>query len=284
MLRGGGLIWVSSGRPAARQALNWFSSCLPPRFAPGSNMARKPALRNTTEPDSGDGSAAAPASTATTRASAVYEQLRSDITHGALAPGSKLRVEAMGARYGVGASPLREALNRLSAEGLVDRTDQRGFSVAPLQWSELPTLTRSRVQLETLALRESIEARDPAWEEALVLQVHRLSRTPRSLSADHYVPNPAWEALHRDFHRGLLARCPSRWLRGFCDSLADEAYRFRQVAAGRSFSSRNEHAEHVALFEAAIDGRSDDAVRLLTEHYTRTSALVARQARASGKA
>ena len=240
-------------------------------------MGRKPAL----DPLPVDGQAQ-PAGT--TRASAVCEQLRADIRQGVLAPGSRLRVEAMRERYGVGASPLREALNRLSAEGLVARSDQRGFSVAPLQWSELPTLTRNRVQLESLALRESIQARDAQWEDQLVLLVHRLSRTPRSLSAEAYQPNPAWEAVHREFHRTLLARCPSRWLRGFCDSLADEAYRFRQVAAGVSFSSRNEHAEHVAIFQAAIDGRADDAVRLLEAHYERTSSVVASQARARGHA
>lgn len=237
-------------------------------------MARKPALT----PDSADTTAA------TTRASAVYAQLRADISHGVLEPGSKLRVEAMGKRYGVGASPLREALSRLSAEGLVDRTDQRGFSVAALKWDELTTLTRSRVQLESLALRDSVAARDSAWEDQLVLLVHRLSRTPRSLSAAHYEPNPAWESLHSEFHRALLARCPSRWLRGFCDTLAEEAYRFRQVAAGKHFGKRNVQAEHTAIFEAAIAGDADLAVKLLTEHYTKTSTLVATQARRHGHA
>jgi DNA-binding GntR family transcriptional regulator len=241
-------------------------------------MARKPALTPTEVPRWPDGAVA------TTRASSVYAQLRDDIAHGALEPGSRLRVEAMCQRYAVGASPLREALSRLSAEGLVDRTDQRGFSVAPLKWDELPILTHNRVQLETLALRESIAARDAAWEDQLVLLVHRLSRTPRSLSDTHYEPNPAWEALHRDFHRALLARCPSRWLRGFCDTLAEEAYRFRQLAAGKSFTKRNEHAEHTAIFEAAIAGHADEAVRLLAEHYTRTSRLVATQARQRGHA
>lgn len=235
-------------------------------------MARKPPLTAT----SADGVAGA------TRASAVYERLHDDITHGVLEPGSKLRVSAMGARYGVGASPLREALSRLSAEGLVARTDQRGFSVAALSWEELPILTRNRVQLESLALSESIEHRDADWEHELALLVHRLSRTSRSLATDHYVPNPEWEALHRDFHRGLLMRCPSRWLKMFCVTLTDEAYRFRQLAAGKVFSSRNEHAEHVAIFEAAINGRTDEAVRLLGEHYTRTTSVVASQARELG--
>jgi DNA-binding GntR family transcriptional regulator len=235
-------------------------------------MARKHALSD----ESPDGRPV------TTRAGAVYESLRADITHGVLRPGSKLRVEAMCTRYGVGASPLREALSRLSAEGLVERSEQRGFNVAALRWDELAILTRNRVQLESLALREAIEARDAAWEDSLVLLVHRLSRTPRSLAADRFVPNLAWEALHRDFHRSLLARCPSPWLLGFCDTLADAAYRFRQLAANRSFSSRNEHEEHVAIFTAALEGRADDAVRLLAEHYARTASAVAAQAREMG--
>ena len=234
-------------------------------------MARKPPL-----PPSADGSAGI------TRASAVYAQLRADITHGVLQPGSKLRVEAMCQRYNVGASPLREALSRLSSEGLVDRTEQRGFNVAALKWDELPILTNSRAQIESLALRESINARDTGWEHELVLLVHQLSRSPRSLKQDVYIPNPEWEALHGEFHKVLLARCPSRWMRGFCDSLADEAYRFRQVAAGQNFSSRNEHAEHVAIFEAAIAGNADEAVKLLVKHYTRTATLVASQAKEGG--
>jgi GntR family transcriptional regulator, carbon starvation induced regulator len=199
-----------------------------------------------------------------TRSSAVYEQLRADISHGVLEPGSKLKVEAMCTRYGVGASPLREALSRLSAEGLVD---------------ELPTLTQNRVQLESLALRESIDRRDPALEDELAVLVHRLSRTPRSLSSDSYVVNPTWEGLHREFHRALLSRCPSRWLRAFCASLAEESYRFRQVAAGKAFTSRDEHAEHVAIFEAVIEGRTDDALRALEVHYFRTASVVADQVR-----
>lgn len=150
--------------------------------------------------------------------------------------------------------------------------------MAPLNWEELPTLTRNRVQLESLALDESIARRDAEWEHELALLVHRLSRTPRSLAEDHYVPNLEGEKLHRDFHRTLLARCPSRWLKMFCETLTDEAYRFRQLAAGKVFSSRNEHAEHVAVFDAAINGRTDEAIRLLGEHYTRTTQVVSSQA------
>ena len=230
-------------------------------------MPRKPALANQTLDATG-----------TTRASAVYDALRSDILHGGFKPDDKLKVDLVSTRYGVGASPVREALNRLSAEGLVTRNDQRGFSVAALRWDDLATLTSTRCQVEAIALGESIAARQPAWEDALALLVHRLSRTPRSLADSHFVPNPEWEALHRQFHDQLLANCPSRWLRDFCASLSTEAYRYRQLAASRNFSSRNEHAEHLALFHAAIEGRADDAVQLLTDHYRRTSKSVSENA------
>ncbi len=228
-------------------------------------MARKPALP---AQDSGEGNTM-------TRATAVYERLRADISDGLLAPGSKLRVEAVSKRYGVGASPLREALSRLSAEGLVLRNDQRGFSVAPLDWAELPLLTDTRVRLESLALRDAVAARSSEWEERLVVLLHRLGRTPRSLSSETHQPNPVWESLHREFHQALLSPCPSRWLRSFCDQLADEAYRLRQVAAGHGASKRNVHAEHLAIFEAAIAGRAEDAVAHLTRHYRTTAQMVA---------
>lgn len=230
-------------------------------------MSRKPALPTLS------------AASGTTRASAVYDAMRADILHGVFKPGEKLKVEAVGSRYGVGASPVREALNRLSAERMVARSDQRGFSVAPLQWDELEVLTQTRCDIESLCLRQSIECRTPEWEDALVLLLHKLSRTPRSLASGHYVPNPAWETLHREFHAQLLANCPSRWLRDFCASLTNEAYRYRQIAATRNFSSRNEHAEHTALFNAAIEGKADEAVRCLTDHYRKTSASVLKNAK-----
>ena len=91
----------------------------------------------------------------TTLASAAYERLRRDIRIGRLAPGEKLRIDALRAIYEIGASPLREALNRLSAEGLVVQEDQRGFRVPPVSIEDLLELTRTRCWLNEIALRES---------------------------------------------------------------------------------------------------------------------------------
>ena len=81
-------------------------------------------------------------SAAITRTSAVYEQLRREIIQGTLLPGEKLRIEVLRTRYKVGGTPLREALNRLSTEGLVTQFEQRGFRVTPVSADDLLELTR----------------------------------------------------------------------------------------------------------------------------------------------
>src|SRR6476620_9130581 len=79
-----------------------------------------------------------------TLASDVYERLRRDLIQGSIQPNLPLRIETMRDRYGVGASPIREALNRLASEGLIDQIDKRGFRTWPLTLAELDELTRTR--------------------------------------------------------------------------------------------------------------------------------------------
>ncbi|MBT9487940.1 MAG: GntR family transcriptional regulator [Rubrivivax sp.] len=209
-----------------------------------------------------------------TRATSLYDQLRSDLLGGALEPGSKLAIEALAERYETSATPLREALNRLVADGLVERREQRGFVVAGISADDLAEITQTRVWLEEIALRESIAAQSTAWEENLVLAHHRLARTPRSLSAEQFVDNPDWEPLHRAFHRALIAGCGSRWLLGFCEQLADQHHRYRRLSAPRAFSKRGVKTEHQQLVEAALAGRAAAAVALLRAHFQRTEKII----------
>lgn len=209
-----------------------------------------------------------------TRATSVYDQLRADLVGGVLEPGSKLAIESLAERYATGATPLREALNRLIADGLVERREQRGFAVAGISAADLVEITKTRCWLEEIALRESIAAHTTEWEEALVLAHHRLAKTPRSLSPTSFEDNPAWEPLHRAFHRALIAGCGSRWLLGFCDQLADQHHRYRRLSAPRAFHKRGVRNEHQQLVEAALGGRADEAAGLLRAHFERTAKII----------
>lgn len=212
--------------------------------------------------------------TSGTLASAVTERLRADILSGRLPPGGKLKIEDMSKRYVSGTSPVREALNRLAAEGLVQQTDQRGFRAAPVDLDDLRELIAARVAIESIALERSIAARDTVWEEALVLAYWRLSRTPRSIAQSGFETNPDWEARHSEFHAALIANCGSRYLSRYAGELRQRADRYRQLAAARSYPVRQVDDEHKAILDAAIEGRVQEASALLTEHYTRTLGII----------
>ena len=117
-----------------------------------------------------------------TLASAVYDRLLEDILNGKLEPGLKLRLQVLNAHYKVGNSPLREALNRLSENGMVVHEENKGFRVAPASEEELKELIHTRCMLEEIALRESISNGDELWEEDLVLafreQLGRMQEEP----------------------------------------------------------------------------------------------------------
>lgn len=204
-----------------------------------------------------------------------YDRIRRDILVGERLPGEKLLIEAVSERYEIGTVPVREALNRLSAEGLVVRESNRGFSVAGLSLDELEELVGTRVQLEGLALRASIERGNDAWEERLVLSYHRLARTNRMLppEAGRERISDEWEPRHREFHLALLDACGSRWLLGFCSTMMDHAVRYRNVSMNaQPGTPRREGAtaEHEAILNATLDRNADLACALLAQHYRAT--------------
>jgi GntR family carbon starvation induced transcriptional regulator len=201
-------------------------------------------------------------------------RIRRDILNGELFPGDKLQIEAISERYGIGMAPVREALNRLSSEGLVERKSQRGFFVAEISMTSLEELVKTRIWLESLALRESILHGDEEWEEQIVLSYHRLARTNRRLPAEAGRElSEEWELRHKEFHMLLLDRCGSGWLLGFCSTMMDQAVRYRSLSMNVHPSllrREGASAEHEGLLNAAIDRDADRACRLLAEHYTLT--------------
>jgi DNA-binding GntR family transcriptional regulator len=203
-----------------------------------------------------------------------YDLIRRDVLNGVLIPGEKLQIEAVSDRYGIGVAPVREALNRLSSEGLVERKSQRGFFVAEISMAALEELVKTRIWLETLALRESIVHWNEEWEEKLVLCYHRLARTHRRLPAGAGRElSEEWEARHKEFHLLLLERCGSQWLIDFCSTMMDQAVRYRSLSMNVHPSLLRREgaaAEHEALMQAVIERDADRACTLLADHYTTT--------------
>lgn len=202
----------------------------------------------------------------------VYEQLRSDLLEGRLAPGEKLRAEALRNRFKVGSSPIREALNRLLAEGFVCLEEQKGFRVAPISVQDLRELLAARIWIDGAAMAASIERYATEWEEGVVLALHRLSRVERGAHSAQN-DNTLWNQLHRNFHMALVGGCGSRWMLKTSALLFDAAERYRLYATA-FISERDELQEHRQIVDACIDRKPDVAVQLLKQHYGQTCDII----------
>jgi DNA-binding GntR family transcriptional regulator len=201
-----------------------------------------------------------------------HDLIKRDIMGALFLPGEKLSVDALSERYGIGVVPVREALNRLSSAGFVERRSQRGFFVAGMSMDDLEELVKTRIWLETKALEESIRHATEEWEERVILAYHRLARTHRLLGdGDDQVVNEAWEGRHKEFHLVLLDGCGSSWLLGFCSSMMDQSVRYRNLSVNLNRARRGDALpEHEALMKAAIDRDPAAATALLETHYNRT--------------
>lgn len=209
---------------------------------------------------------------ARTAIGSAFERLRADILRGDLAPGEKLRIQDISRRYKSGAIPLREALNRLTAEALVVHSEQRGFAVAPISEEALEDLTRTRIWLNQIALRESLAHGDAAWEERLIIAYHRMTKEPRYLDAARQRINPAFDPAHRAFHLALISACGSAWLLQYCEQLFDHADRYRYLS--RRIHVADRQNEHAAMLKAALKRDAEAAIKALTQHMQKTSNIV----------
>lgn len=212
---------------------------------------------------------------AKTLVQATYDAMREDILSGLLGPGTKLRADKLKDRYDVGASTLREALNLLVGEALVASEGQKGFRVTPMSEADFQDIVRVRKQLETQALRESIAHGNDDWEAGLVGAFHRLTKIEERIQEDPSGLSGEWEIRNRGFHAALIAACPSRWLHYFISILFHQSERYRRISLSRSQSNggagkRDVHAEHEAIFNAAIDRNADLACELTEQHIDRT--------------
>ena len=206
-----------------------------------------------------------------TRASLVASNLRHRIMTGDLAPDTHLRVQALADAYEVALSPVREALNRLSSEGLVSALDMRGFFVAAVSEEDLDELTRTRCWLNETALRQSIASGGSAWEERVVLAYHRLARKDRF---EDGVLSAEWNEAHRAFHRALTDGCNSGQLIGYCDQLFVQAERYRNLSRKAPTANPSQRDdEHREIMDVALGRDADRAVRVLNRHFTITADL-----------
>ncbi len=222
-----------------------------------------------------DFDAASESSTPLTRVEETVNAVRADIVAGELEPGSKLAVDRLRTRYGVGSSTIREALSLLLPDGLVTARGQRGFAVSEISIDDLQDLSNTRILLETDALRTSIAQGDDDWEAGVVATFHRLAKAQEAVDEGIAGAPADWEVRNHQFHDATTAACGSRWILHMLNILHHHTERYRRLALTDRSIPRDVHAEHLALMEATLARDADTACEVAAMHIQRTTDVLA---------
>jgi DNA-binding GntR family transcriptional regulator len=193
--------------------------------------------------------------------------LRRDIGRGIYKPGP-IRVRAIAARFGVSATPVREALRRLEAEGLVSLRN-RQIVVNALSAEEMHEIYRIRAELESFALRQAAP-KLAADQEALA----KLDSLIEDMDRNEHSPEE-WRAGNEEFHLLLYRFAEMPRLQSMINQLwvAVEPYIRIYVSTAKSFGAAQE--QHKQLVRHLRQGEFDEAAALMKEHLRGTEELLA---------
>lgn len=209
----------------------------------------------------------------TTIVDTIYHDLREAIALGHYHPGEKLKAEHIKGDYQASGASVREALNRLLADSLVEVSNRRGFRVAPFTIEDLQDITTARLLIEVECVKSSVKHGDDSWEMNLVAAYHHLAKLEKRTDIDQADILQELDQRNRHFHDCLVAACPSPILLGFYNHLFTRHYRYRRVSLRHKKILKEAAREHKALLEAALARDINLAGKLISTHINRTSEL-----------
>lgn len=204
----------------------------------------------------------------------MHQKLRDDVVNGRITPRTRLVEEPLARQHGVSRTPIREALTRLQADGLIERRDGAFFVVVP-NLDELRDLYELRVTLELRGITRAIESTNVRLDQEILT---RELETWRVLLADPPAPDPHFVVLDDRFHAELSRACGNPALTEALVAVNEKIRRVRMydfLSADRVAATI---AEHIEILERAAAGRLDETYRALYEHIGASTDVVLERA------
>lgn len=214
---------------------------------------------------------------------AMYRQLLGAILNGIFKPGQMLRQEEIAARLGVSRGPLREALPRLEAEGMVVLYARRGYAVTSLDPDEIDELFELRMLLEVKLARRAASRRT-AKDIARVQQINlELGHCVSSLGRPELRSRLRWFELNFEFHDALLRPAGLRQHFRMLQTLRSQIEPYIRMETCLTGGLDEAQNEHDALLAPFIRGDSERFAALIGEHVSHTQQRLMHGLRESGQ-
>jgi DNA-binding GntR family transcriptional regulator len=203
---------------------------------------------------------------APSKADQVHAQLKEEIELGELAPGAALSELSLVERTGASRTPVREALRRLAAEGLVDLTPRLGARVSRVSLQSVRDLFEFRQLLEPAAIRQATEAAasDPALRRTFTAMRGEFARIQKRAPS---------QARARDFYEladrfdwAVVDATRNEHLRRAIADLRPHTARLRNLSHVDPQRVDVSVAEHLVICDALLGGDADEAAARTAEH------------------
>jgi DNA-binding GntR family transcriptional regulator len=207
----------------------------------------------------------------------IADHLRKAILRGTIEPGERVRQEDIAQQLGASRLPVREALQMLAAEGLVENEPNKGARVPYRSMHEVDVMYRMREQLEPLALAESV----PLTSAGTMFRLIEIQE-----EIETGVDVNRFLELDREFHLRTYSGCTIEQLTGTITRLWNSTQFYRRAFMRLSGPERRwvVNAEHRLLLDA-IERRDEvDAGRFLAGHIRRTRTELSRHPEVFGEA
>ena len=202
-----------------------------------------------------------------------YDRLLDEIRHGTLPPGARLREVDLAARLGISRTPVREAIRRLEADGLVEHLPRQGASLRRLSYAEVMELYEMRAVLEGTAARLAARA-------ASELELCELTDLNAEMTAS---TEPAEIVrLNRQFHATLINAAKNRYLQRAIGAMGRTLLILGQSTLFDPARIKSAAQEHDTLLRAlqARDGAAAEAA--MRAHIEAAHRIRLRQLRDAG--
>lgn len=187
----------------------------------------------------------------------IYDALRDAIIRGEMAEGETIRQESVAKLFSVSRIPVREALKRLEAQGLVTSVRYKGVVVASMSPSEIEEIFEFRVLVESKVVEYAVEAMKPESLE--------LAKSYCEAFANE--TNPAkWGDLNRLFHSALYRDSGRPYYLEIVQSANDRVERYVRAQLDLTEGMARAKRDHDAILEACFKRDAHKAVNLTASH------------------
>ncbi len=195
----------------------------------------------------------------------IYEQLRSRILNGEYQPGERLVELRLAEKMGVSRTPLREALRRLEAEGLVRALRQGGLAVSEPDAAEIEELFGVREVLEAYAARLAAEKAGPK-ELALIEERHKAMLARHHESGADFDVNAVLDT-HNRVHQAIAAASGNQTLYRLILDIQERLTRYDAAVYREDANEWHRNYEgHHELLDMLYERDADGLEQLMREH------------------